>query len=165
MNSDLIAKGDLLHAVDGADRRHFVAELSTGYLSLSRHRQYFRGYCFFSCNINVREVHDLPVDVRLRHLLEMTIVTQAVQQAFNAKKMNVACFGNALPLVHWNIVPRYGNDPLPEDAIWSIDRAVIESVEPSDAELASLRTTLQEVLLPLAKRHDVPVSFDWDDSR
>ncbi|WP_108522372.1 HIT family protein [Bradyrhizobium algeriense] len=111
------SKREVLQAVDGDDGRYFVAELPTGYLTLSRRRQYFRGYCFFSCKVVARELHDLPVDLRTQHLLEMTVITEAVQRAFHPRKMNVAYFGNALAQIYWNIIPRYGTDPLPKDAI------------------------------------------------
>ncbi|WP_162950273.1 hypothetical protein [Rhizobium jaguaris] len=63
-----------------------MAELETGYLWLSRNRQYFRGYCFFAAKQRARELHEMPEELRSRHLLEMSLVTEAVQLAFNPKK-------------------------------------------------------------------------------
>ncbi|QRM32370.1 HIT family protein [Microvirga sp. VF16] len=153
------SRQELLQSIDGADEGHFVAELETGYLSLSRNRQYFKGYCFFAAKCKARELHDMPMDIRARHLVEMAMVTEAVQLAFNAKKMNVAFFGNSFAHVHWNIVPRYGTDPLPEDSIWTIDRALIESHFLSEEELSNVKATLRAALSKLSERDQIPVSF------
>ncbi|MGZ9722693.1 HIT family protein [Rhizobium miluonense] len=145
--------------VDEADMRHFVAELETGYLWLSRNRQYFRGYCFFAAKRQARELHEMPSDVRNRHLIEMSLVTEAVQLACNPKKMNVAFFGNLWAHVHWNIIPRYGNDPLPEDSIWTLDRKLIESYFLSNVELEQLAADIQKALTSLAKRDRIEIKL------
>ncbi len=146
---------ELIGRIDGADARHYVGELETGYVSLSSRRQYFRGYAFFSSKLAVSELHMMPPDFRRQHLFEMTVVAEAVQTAFQAKKMNVASLGNSLPQVHWNIIPRYGIDPLPKDAIWSIDQALVESVMLTDAELAAVNATLAARLEALAAENGI----------
>lgn len=148
--------------IDGGDERHFVAELSTGYLLLSKSRQYFRGYSFFSSKLPARELHELPPDFTARHLVEMALVTEAVQTSFGAKKMNVAFFGNSFAHVHWNIVPRYGSDPLPEGAIWSIDFKIVEGTHPSDEELSDIRQQLRAGLKRVAERDGVELLFDYE---
>lgn len=160
MVAETYSREDILRLIDDSDERHFVAELDAGILTLSRNRQYFKGYCFFSAKQKARELHDLPVDIRTRHLLEMAMVTEAVQLAFGAKKMNVAFFGNAFAHVHWNIVPRYGTDPLPEDSIWTLDRKMIESHFLSEEEFAEAKSTLRDVLTRLSERDQIAVSFD-----
>lgn len=146
--------------IDGADPKYYVGELETGFVSLSSKRQYFRGYCFFSSKLAVNELHLMPADFRGTHLLEMTVVAEAVQNAFGAKKMNVAYLGNSLSQVHWNIIPRYGTDPLPHDAIWSIDRDLIESVVLSDHDLAEVRGTVASELRRLAALNNMIAHFD-----
>ncbi|AYG61703.1 hypothetical protein CCGE525_22715 (plasmid) [Rhizobium jaguaris] len=73
--------------------------------------------------------------------------------------MNVAFFGNLWAHVHWNIIPRYGNDPLPEDSIWTLDRNLIESHFLSDEELAIVRTELRNTLSQLCRRDGIDVIF------
>ncbi|QPF90791.1 HIT family protein [Bradyrhizobium commune] len=165
MSETVISIKDALNRVDRADERHFVAELNTGYLTLSKNRQYFRGYCFFTCKLPAQELHELPNDFAARHLVEMSIVAEAVQSSFNAKKMNVAFFGNSWKHVHWNIIPRYGTDPLPEDAIWSIDREIVESVHPTDEDLLSIRDQLRSGLKNIADRHGIDFSFEHEAGR
>ncbi|MDE5445198.1 HIT family protein [Bradyrhizobium sp. CSA207] len=162
MSGTLISAKEAMKRIDGADERHFVAQLGTGYVSLSKNRQYFRGYSFFTSKFPAKELHELPNDFVARHLVEMSIVTEAVQTSFNARKMNVALFGNNFPHVHWNIIPRYGTDPLPEDAIWSIDREIVESVHPSDEDLSSIRDQLKLGIRRLANRHEIEVSFECE---
>lgn len=145
--------------IDEADAKYYVGELETGFVSLSSKRQYFRGYCFFSSKLAVNELHLMPADFRRKHLFEMTVVTEAVQNAFGAKKMNVAYLGNSLPQVHWNIIPRYGTDPLPHDAIWSIDRSLIESVVLPDEEREQVKRAVTAELRRLAELNDIVAAF------
>lgn len=159
MSLKIHSRAEAMQHVDEADDRHFVAELETGYLWLSRNRQYFRGYCFFAARQQARELHEMPADLRSRHLMELSLVTEAVQMACNPKKMNVAFFGNLWAHVHWNVIPRYGNDPLPEDSIWTLDRQLIESHFLTAEDLELLRIGLRETLSELCKRDKVAVSF------
>ncbi|NTE66142.1 HIT family protein [Agrobacterium tumefaciens] len=159
MVQETYSRAEILRLIDDSDERHFVAELEAGIVTLSRNRQYFKGYCFFSAKRKARELHDLPIDIRTKHLLEMAMVTEAVQLAFGAKKMNVAFFGNAFAHVHWNIVPRYGTDPLPEDSIWTLDRQMIESHFLSEEEFAGVKAKLRDVLAKLAEHDQMSISF------
>lgn len=151
---------DVMAKIDEADARYYVGELETGFVSLSSKRQYFRGYCFFASKLAVNELHFMPADFRRTHLFEMTIVAEAVQNAFGARKMNVAYLGNSLPQVHWNIIPRYGTDPLPHDAIWSLDRTLIESVMLPNAELEQVRKTLVAELNRLTVLNGITARFE-----
>ncbi|SCB37945.1 hypothetical protein GA0061102_102731 [Rhizobium miluonense] len=54
--------------------------------------------------------------------------------------------------VHWNIIRRHGNDPLPEDSILTLDRKLIESYFLPGEELAQLKADIQRTLASLAKR-------------
>ena len=146
---------ELMEKIDSSDARYYVGELETGYVSLSSRRQYFRGYSFFTSKLAVSELHLMPIEFRQKHLIEMTIVAEAVQNAFRAKKMNVAYLGNSFPHVHWNIIPRYGTDPLPKDAIWSIDRELIESVALPDDELMGVKRALAAELARLASSYGI----------
>jgi diadenosine tetraphosphate (Ap4A) HIT family hydrolase len=159
MSSDQRTVFELMAKIDEAGEKYFVGEFETGYISLSSKRQYFKGYCFFTSKLAVNELHFMPPDFRQKHLFEMTIVAEAVQNAFGASKMNVAYLGNSLPHVHWNIIPRYGTDPLPRDAIWSIDRQLIESVVLDDDELQSVKRTLVRELQRQAALNGIGAKF------
>lgn len=71
-----------------AEKKYYIGELSTGYIFLSNRWQYFKGYTFFLSKRCVSELHLLPEEFRVKFLLEMTIVAEAVQNTFNARKIN-----------------------------------------------------------------------------
>lgn len=101
----------------------------------------------------------MPVEFRKKYLFEMTIVSEAVQNAFKAVKMNSESLGNSCSHVHWHIIPRYNNDPLPEKAIWNIDRAIIESVALDDDELSNMQEILTEEIKRLAMQYQINATF------
>ena len=72
---------------------YFVKELETGYVVIGDF-QHFRGYTIFIYKDHTVELFDLEPAVRSKHLEEMTIVAQAVRNAFGAEKMNYECLGN-----------------------------------------------------------------------
>ena len=89
----------------------FVKELETGYVILG-FNQHFYGYSLFICKQHVREIFDLDVEFRTKYLLEMSIVAEAVKNAFGAEKINYECLGNGDIHLHWHIFPRKSGDLL-----------------------------------------------------
>lgn len=71
----------------------FVKELETGYVILGWNHHFY-GYSLFICKQHVVELFDLDIDFRTKYLLEMTIVAEAVKNAFGAEKINYECLGN-----------------------------------------------------------------------
>jgi diadenosine tetraphosphate (Ap4A) HIT family hydrolase len=47
-------------------------------------------------------------------------VARAVRAAVGAVKMNYELLGNVIPHIHWHLVPRRGDDPSPQAAVWTI---------------------------------------------
>ena len=70
-----------------------VKELETGYVVLGDY-QHFKGYTLFLYKDHVVELFDLDKELREKHLYEMTLVAEAVKNAFGAEKMNYECLGN-----------------------------------------------------------------------
>lgn len=81
--------------------------------------------------------------------LEMTIVAEAVKNAFGAEKINYECLGNGDVHLHWHIFPRkagdlleYGNNGkgpvwwLPKEIMWAEDN------KPSPNELEEMKEKL-----------------------
>ena len=62
---------------------YFVKELETGYVVIGDF-QHFKGYTLFIYKEHVVELFDLEPAVRAKHLEEMTLVAQAVSNAFGA---------------------------------------------------------------------------------
>ena len=52
------------------------------------------------------------------HLEEMAEVAEAVNAAFQPRKLNVESLGNSVPHLHWWLTPRYETDIRPNGPIW-----------------------------------------------
>jgi diadenosine tetraphosphate (Ap4A) HIT family hydrolase len=104
-------------AADRGDDAYAVAELTSGYVRLNP-TQYHRGSTFFVARTCVGELHELPPDLRVRHLQDMAAVAHAVHRAFGPRKLNYEALGNSVPHLHWWITPRHHDDPRPGGPIW-----------------------------------------------
>ena len=49
----------------------------------------------------------------------MTLLAQAIHDALTPRKINYELLGNVAPHLHWHIVPRQHDDPLPQSTIWT----------------------------------------------
>ncbi|MBP5726569.1 MAG: HIT family protein [Clostridia bacterium] len=89
----------------------FVRELETGYVVIGDF-QHFKGYTLFLYKDHVVELFDLDEETRAKHLREMTLVAEAVKNAFGAQKMNYECLGNGEggAHIHWHLFPRKTGD-------------------------------------------------------
>lgn len=149
---------DWISRINENEKKYFIAEFATGYVFLSREWQYFKGYTFFISKICVSELHLMPIDFRKLFLYEMTIVSEAVQKAFRAVKINCESLGNSCSHVHWHIIPRYGTDPCPEKSIWNLDRSIINSVVIEDDELITMKQMLISEVKKLSEKYKVNVT-------
>lgn len=77
----------------------------------------YPGFCRVVWQGHVREMTDLSEDDRL-HLMEVVFAVESVlREQLEPLKMNLASFGNAVPHLHWHVIPRYADDPhFPEPA-------------------------------------------------
>jgi diadenosine tetraphosphate (Ap4A) HIT family hydrolase len=103
--------------IETGDHPFAIARVESGYVTLCS-TQYFRGYSFFAARRCVREVYDLPPSERAAHLHEMSEIAHALDRAFRPRKMNCEALGNAVPHLHWHLVPRYETDPHPHGPVW-----------------------------------------------
>lgn len=105
--------------------------------------QYFYGYTIFLSKLHVTELHDLGKKREL-FLNEMAIVAEAVIKAFRPKKLNYELLENTDFHLHWHLIPRYGNDPKPDTAIWAIDYSIrcSDKSRPTDPELNKMKKKL-----------------------
>ena len=67
--------------------KYFVKELETGYVVIGDY-QSFKGYTLFLCKEHVTELHFLDETLRQRFLYELSLVGEAVYNAFKPDKMN-----------------------------------------------------------------------------
>ena len=76
------------------------------------------GYCRVIWEAHVKEMTDLEADDRT-HLMEVVFAVESVlREQLEPLKINLASFGNAVPHVHWHIVPRFADDPHFPEPVW-----------------------------------------------
>lgn len=106
-----------LEQIDAGTYPYAVAQLSTGYVNLME-SQFYEGTTEFVSRVCAAELHELEPEFRTRYLEEMAVVADAVWRAFEPHKLNYEALGNAVPHLHWRIIPRLGGDPNPGGPIW-----------------------------------------------
>lgn len=138
---------DIIEKIKKGEDLYFVRELETGYVVMGWFQMY-RGYALFIAKEHATELHQLNSSTRQTFLQEMSILAEAVYRAFSPVKLNYELLGNGHPHLHWHIVPRYADDPLPNRPVWVIDKSIREadSVRPTAEELEQLKAVLLDKL-------------------
>lgn len=72
----------------------------------------------------LREMHELEREKRQVLMEEIASVSEAMQRAFSAEKMNVAALGNVVPQLHIHVIARFANDPAWPAPVWGAHPAV-----------------------------------------
>ena len=123
---------------------YFVTELKTGYVVMADYQKY-NGYTIFLCKLHTPELHLLPYEFRKQHLVEMSLVAEAVYNVFKADKMNHAMLGNLDSHVHWHLIPRVHGDSPDKAPIWSLPKEELfkECYRPSMDELGEMTVKLK----------------------
>ena len=134
---------DRIIQIKNSSNPYFVAELETGYVVIGDY-QFFKGYTVFICKKHIAELHQLEENFRYKFLQEMSEVAEAVFKAFKPRNLNYEIQGNSFPHLHWLLFPRYGDDPMPNSPIWTVDEKLrcSEKSKPSDEELEDLKKKL-----------------------
>ena len=102
---------DRIKETKAGNNPFLVKELETGYVVIGDF-QHFKGYTLFLYKDHVVELFDLDEKTRAKHLYEMTLIAEAVKNAFGAEKMNYECLGNGEggAHIHWHLFPRRTGD-------------------------------------------------------
>jgi diadenosine tetraphosphate (Ap4A) HIT family hydrolase len=112
---------------------HLIAEMTYSYFVVGDH-QWHQGYALVLLKEHVREPFQLPPDMQREHFREVMRAAEALNDTFLPSKMNFSCYGNAVPHVHWHIVPRYANDPHPGKDPWEdVERFGEKTITPDEA--------------------------------
>lgn len=129
---------------------YFVMELETGYVVMGDHQR-IHGYTLFLCKRHVHELHLLDMDFRVKHLVEMSVVSEAVQRAFGADKMNIESLGNGDVHLHWHLFPRKHGDTHEPGPVWWLPKEELwnDRYRPSNEELIKMIATLRAELINL----------------
>ena len=137
---------------------YFIMELETGYVILGWFQR-FKGYTVFQCKEHGPELFDLDYDFRTKHLQEMAMVAQAVNNIFHPDKMNYELLGNGCPHIHWHLYPRRKGDTPIVSSVYQLSNDVLfdKTTVPSDEEREKLKTLIREELLRLlCPQHNEP---------
>lgn len=85
--------------------RYFVRELETGYVVIGDYQR-IKGYTLFLCKVHATEIHFLERSFRETFLNEMSLVAEAVYNAFGPDKLNYELLGQGENVhMHWHIFP------------------------------------------------------------
>jgi diadenosine tetraphosphate (Ap4A) HIT family hydrolase len=107
---------------------------------------YYPGFCRVICNDHVREMSDLEASHQALLMRVVFAVESVVRQLFNPDKINLACFGNMVPHVHWHVIPRWQDDRHFPEPVWGSVRR--EGLAPRP--VVSDATLIQAVAAALA---------------
>lgn len=120
--------------------------------------QYFMGYCVLVSREHFAELYQMPALIRPAFFEEMTMLTQAIADAFQPRKMNCELLGNQVPHLHWHLFPRSNDDPDTLKPAWlAIDRAERDAAERQRLQVtaiaraevvARLRQSLEQLHAP-----------------
>lgn len=141
---------DRIEMIKRGENPYFVKELDTGYVVIGDN-QHFHGYTLFlyKSHGNVTELFHLDHAEKMRFLEEMSIVAQAVSNAFGAEKMNYELLGMGDAHLHWHLYPRvagdiehYGNNG--KGPVWwyPMEKMYCDDNRPTDRELSEMKQTL-----------------------
>lgn len=106
-------------------------------------------YTLFLYKEHKTELFQLDHAVKLKFLEEMSLVAEAVSNAFGAEKMNYELLGNGDSHLHWHLFPRasgdlenYGNHG--KGPVWwyPMEKMYSDNNRPTPAELEELKRKL-----------------------
>ena len=134
------------------DDPYFIMELETGYVILGWYQR-FKGYTVFNCKQHGPELHNLERNFKIKHLEEMTIVSEAVFNLFKPDKLNYELLGNGCSHIHWHIYPRIKGDTPIVSSVYQLPNSALfdETTRPSDEERERLKSIIKNEIERLMK--------------
>lgn len=129
-----------------------IAELPRSWLILGD-AQFYRGYCVILAKRHAREMHALPRGEAHELLDELMAVAKAVEHVTKPLKLNYECLGNQEPHVHWHVFPRYADDRMRLEPVWTrpIDERKRSLPERDRLELIAAIQAEIRTLMPAAR--------------
>jgi diadenosine tetraphosphate (Ap4A) HIT family hydrolase len=81
--------------------------------------QFFAGWTVLVLKRHITELYDLDPHERGALMDAVSEVARALAAVYAAVKMNYALLGNQLPHIHWHVIPRAADDPIPREPVWT----------------------------------------------
>lgn len=107
----------------------------------------YPGFCRVIWQAHVGEMTDLTAADR-RHLMALVFATEAaLRVGYQPKKINLASLGNAVPHLHWHVIPRFADDRHFPAPIWAEAKRQTSPLRPfvaSDALHQAIVSALSE---------------------
>ena len=131
---------------------YFVKELKAGYVVIGDY-QHFKGYSLFLFKEHKTELFQLDKETKMKFLEEMSLVAEAVSNAFECEKMNYELLGNGDSHLHWHLFLRvsgdlkgYGRNG--KGPVWwyPMEEMYDEDNRPSEDELLKMKSKLFQEL-------------------
>ena len=102
----------------------------------------YPGFCRVILNQHVKEMTDLPTAERQALMQVVFALEQALTLLMQPDKINLASLGNAVPHVHWHVIPRFADDAHYPQPIWAA--ATRTGSRRTAPDVNKLRDTLDE---------------------
>jgi diadenosine tetraphosphate (Ap4A) HIT family hydrolase len=78
----------------------------------------YPGFCRVIWNAHVKEMTDLAPAERSRFMAAVFATESAVREVCAPHKVNLASLGNAVPHLHWHVIPRHAEDAHFPNPVW-----------------------------------------------
>jgi diadenosine tetraphosphate (Ap4A) HIT family hydrolase len=78
----------------------------------------YPGFCRAIWNAHVAEMSDLNEGERARLMRVVFELEAGLRDLLRPDKINLASLGNAIPHLHWHVIPRFRDDPHFPSPIW-----------------------------------------------
>lgn len=79
----------------------------------------YPGFCRIILQRHVKEMTDLAPQDRARLMNVVFAVEAALRELMQPDKINLASLGNAVPHLHWHVIPRHSDDSHFPGPIWA----------------------------------------------
>jgi len=79
----------------------------------------YPGFCRVVLEQHVKEMTDLAPAERARLMNAVFATEAALRDLVLPRKVNLASLGNAVPHLHWHVIPRHGDDRHFPKPIWA----------------------------------------------
>jgi diadenosine tetraphosphate (Ap4A) HIT family hydrolase len=126
---------------DAADR---IADLGPAVLYLYED-QFFPGWTVLVLKRHATELYELSRAERAELMDAVSRVARALAAVYRARKINYALLGNLTPHIHWHVMPRLADDPIPTEPVWTMKHEPHRLAPAELAErVAAVRAALDE---------------------
>jgi diadenosine tetraphosphate (Ap4A) HIT family hydrolase len=109
----------------------------------------YPGFCRVIWNGHAKEMTDLPRSDRSLLMDAVWRVEEAVREVVRPDKVNLASLGNAVPHLHWHVIPRFEADAHFPNPVWAEAKRT-----PASADLARRSALLPRLRAAIVEHLD-----------